>query len=433
MDFNYIGLFAGASRSRRAGVVIVAMVQRLCAYAALSLAFWGASRVAWAQGQAEPAPSAAEAAAPLAGPPAPRPRDAAWEKKYLLARERLMVGDFSGAAAMFNELAKQATDPADRGLASEQEQLAADWARRDLVLVRRADLGESAISAKAAGERTTDEIAVLYTNSVLYGLGTGAWLGVLTKPDSAAGAILPALGLAGAAAGAVALVDGHKKLAYGLPQSVVSGMYIGLEEGLVWTLWNQARARYIDEWHEETVASVIWGMTTAGAIAGGVVGAVGGTTPGRASFVGSAALWTGTVSGLLVGGLSQEDDAQDDRALLAAAIGVNAGAVAGAFAAGPVSPSIARVRFFDLGGLSGGVLFGGLYLAAAGDHPEGRAMMGALSLGMAGGLVAAWFATSGMPADRTDRSEASRSAVATVSPTIMPVAGGAALGLGGRF
>jgi hypothetical protein len=382
-----------------------------------------------------PAPASTAAPAPTAPSalPAAAEDETVWRQGYAKARERLIAGDFAAAEAMFHDLAGQTSHTWARALATQHELLAREWARRDLVLVRRADLGESAISAKAAGQRTTDEIAVLYTNAVLYGIGTGGWLAVQTEPQSAAAGILPALGLAGAAVGGVALADHGKPLGYGVPQSMVSGMYVGLEEGLTWTFWNQARAHRVDEWHAKTVATVIWGMTTAGAVAGGVVGTVQGTTPGRASFVGSAALWSCMVAGLATGALSPDDDALDDRALLAAAVSVNIGAVAGAVAAGPVSPSIARVRFLDLGGIGGSILVGGLYLAAADKNSDGRAFMGAVSLGMAGGLATAWVATSGMPADRTAPVETSRPAAAMLSPTIIPVVGGAVVGLGGQL
>jgi hypothetical protein len=424
---------------------MVAMGPRLLAVGAFVGALLGAGTAARAQGPTaappSPAPALAEVPAPMApsaSTVAPTPTAApedetVWRQGYAKARERLIAGDFAAAEAMFHDLGGRTSHEWARALATQHELLAREWARRDLVLVRRADLGESAISAKAAGQRTTDEISVLYTNAVLYGIGTGGWLAVQTEPESAAAGILPALGLAGAAVGGVALADHGKPLGYGVPQSMVSGMYIGLEEGLAWTFWNQARARHVDEWHAKTAATVIWGMTTAGAVAGGVVGTVQGTTPGRASFVGSAALWSGTIAGLAVGALSPDDDALDDRALLAAAVSVNVGAVAGAVAAGPVSPSIARVRFLDLGGIGGSILVGGLYLAAADRQSDGRAFMGAVSLGMAGGLATAWVATSGMPADRTEPPAASRPAAATLSPTIIPVAGGALVGLAGHL
>jgi hypothetical protein len=55
--------------------------------------------------------------------------------------------------------------------------------------------------------RTTDEIAILYSNAVLYGLYTGIMVDTWTKPASASGAILPPLVLAGASAG-IALSPG---------------------------------------------------------------------------------------------------------------------------------------------------------------------------------------------------------------------------------
>lgn len=109
-------------------------------------------------------------------------------------------------------------------------------------------------------------------------------------------------------------------------------MYVGLSEGLVWTFWNQSRTDRQDEWSGKTVATLIWGSATAGAIVGGAIGSTSGTTPGRASFIGSAALWGGLVAGMGVAALHEENYAQDDAALLGAGIGMNAGVV------GPCSP-----------------------------------------------------------------------------------------------
>ena len=355
-----------------------------------------------------------------------------------MARERLLAGAFAEARQLFADLAATATTAIDRTIAEELEQVARSWASRELVLVRRADLGESSAGAKIAGERTADEAAVLYTNAVIYGLGTGLWIDFLTEPNSLAAAILPGLGLAGAAAGAVAAVDSTKRLRYGVPQSIVSGMYIGLGEGLVLTLWNQARVYRADEWSSKTAATVVWGMATAGAAAGAIVGTVGGTTPGRASFVGSAAMWSGLVAGLMVGAATPDDDQQDDHALLAAAIGLNAGAVAGVLAAGPVSPSIARIRFLDLGGLAGGLAAGGLYLSAAGEESTSSGFMGLTALGMVGGLTTAWVATAGMPSDRLSdeiprSSSGPGSFLTTATASLTPTPGGATLALRGLF
>ncbi len=335
---------------------------------------------------------------------------------------------------MFQKLSRSASNPHDAAMAQELARIAGNLHRRGLAFVRKADLGESSLSAKAAGERTLDEAAVLYLNAVLYGLGTGGWLAVQTEADSAAGVILPALLLAGAAAGGVALADSGDPLPYGVPQSVVSGMYIGLEQGLVWSLWNQASVDRADEWEGKTIATVIWGSATLGAVAGGVIGGVSGTTPGRASFVGSASLWGGGLAGLTVAALSPDDNQLDDRALLGAAIGLNAAAIGGALAAGPVSPSVARVRFLDLGGIAGGLLMGGLYISAADEETDARALSGTLALGIGVGLTAAWFATTGMEPDRgVDESEGPAKSDLSLSPTLIPTQGGAMLGLAGRL
>ena len=160
-----------------------------------------------------------------------------------------------------------------------------------------------------------------------------------------------------------------------------------------------------------------------GAIAGGVIGATVGTTPGRASFVGWTALWTGVVSGLAVNAFTTESSS-GQAPLLAAGIGINAGALAGILAAGPVSPSIARVRFLDLGAIGGGLLVGGLYFAAANAKSTEQAASAATAIGVAGGLAAAWAATASMPIDSPEDRAAAESKPASWSPTLMPTKDG---------
>jgi dipeptide/tripeptide permease len=235
----------------------------------------------------------------------------------------------------------------------------------------------------------------------VFGLGTGAWIDVYTEPRSAGGAILPALGLAGVATAGVAIADHHSPFKYGVPQSIVTGMYVGLYEGISWSLWNQARSTRRDQWEDKTVASVVWGSAAVGALTGGIVGTLRGTTPGRASYDGSAALWSSLVGGLLGAALSKDDDRADDNALLASAVALNAGALAGMLTASSVSPSIARVRFIDLGGIAGGLLFGGIYLAAADRKPEVSGFSGLTAVGIATGVGIAYFATAGMTPDRS--------------------------------
>lgn len=377
----------------------------------------------------------APAAPPVITTPAPTAATDDWNARFAAARDRLVAGDFEACAAAFDGLIATAPSEALRAVAIDEADLCHTFSKRGYTFVKKSDLGESSISAKARGERTTDELAVLYTNAVLFGVGTGGWLAVQTEPQSAAGVILPMLGFAGAFAGGVALADSGKPLKYGLPQSIVAGMYVGLMEGLTWTLWNQAKSTYRDEWTGKTVATLIWGSAGVGAIAGGVIGANFATTPGRASYVESTALWTGLVMGLLGSAFSAKNDMQDDHALLASAIGVNAGALLGVFTAKDMSPSIARVRFLDLGGIGGALVFGGLYLAAANNDADGRALAGTTAVGIATGLLVAGIATHGMTPDRieADQAKTNGSSVATflrtLSPNLTPTKGGGTVGL----
>lgn len=382
------------------------------------------------EASAPPAPSEAPAA------PAEVERDAAWEAAYARARAALALGQFPVAASAFADLARSARTPEKRALCAELHGLAQQWAQAGLRLLgpREGNVVVAPIGARP-GERTTDEISVLYLNSVVYGLGTGVWLAALTEPRGAASGILPALGLAGAAAAAVALVDHSSHLGYGVPASTVTGLYIGLEEGITWSIWNQARAPYFDEWQGKTVATVIWGSATAGAIAGTVVGAVAGTTPGRASYVGSTALWGGLLSGFFTAAVTGDDRGQrDDAGLLGAALGTNIGTVAGVLSAGTLSPSVARVRFIDLGGIGGGLLAGGLYVSAANDVSRSnvQGLFGVTALGIAGGLALATVLTQSMSADRGAPVGDPPTSL-NLEPTLIPVRGGTLIGAAGTF
>jgi hypothetical protein len=394
--------------------------------------------------QAAPPPLPPPASPPGASPAttstaAPAPAAAAetgagepFARSYRSARARLATGDFAEAAADFAEAARLATNPCDRSLAEEQRQLAADWAARNLAFVQRAALGEGGLSAKAVDVRTSDEIVSLYTSAIFYGLGTGAWIDVLTQGSSAASLILPSLIAGGAAAGGVALMDSGRGLRYGVPQSIVSGMYLGLEEGVLWALWSSTSS---NEWSGPAMASVIWGATTVGAMAGGLVAQLGSTTPGRAAYVGSTGLWTGTVAGLLAEAVTPSTASSSalSAPLAVGAVGVAAGAIAGIVTATGVSPSIAHVRFIDLGGLVGFIAAGGLYFAAANQNANAQAFSAIAAAGTIAGLGTAWYATRSMPRDDGPTDDAPRAASIDWTPSVSPVPGGGTIGIAGSM
>ncbi|HEX7498949.1 MAG TPA: hypothetical protein VF524_01450 [Polyangia bacterium] len=364
------------------------------------------------------------AAQPMAAPTLPLVQPTPWSAGYGEARAAMLAGDFAIAATKFAALVDSAPDSASRFLALEMMSACRTWARGGFVLTTPQRLALSA-SAALEDRRTTDEIAILYTNAVLYGLYAGIVLDVWTDASSAGSAILPPLALAGASAGVVAILDRNVRLGYGVAQSIVSGMYVGFEEGIAWTLWHEASVQRSSEFGAKAVTTLIWGLGTLGAVAGGVVGAAYGTTPGRASLMGSAAMWSGLVAGTLAGGITDHADS----ALLSSAVALNAGAVLGAIAGAEVSPSIARVRFIDLGGLSGGLLLGGLYWAVKDRKATGAGLLTATSLGMTAGLTAGWLLTRDMESD-LPRKHRQPSLAERLVPTLVPASTGTGLVLG---
>ena len=414
----------------------------------LAVATWLLASALFAQGAAV-APAGRPAPPPVTAPAADReaPLDAEdWSRRYQLARARMLAGEFAEAASAFAALVAGTGDPVLQGRASELAGICGRWAQGGYTLVRSSDL--AAVRAQTAAalddRRSADELGVLYTAAVFYGLGSGVALDVWTKPGSAATGILPVLALGAAAAGVVYWLDTPQDLHYGVAQSITSGMWIGFEEGLAWILWNQARTNSASEWSGRTVATALWGTATAGAVLGGALGTLYGTTPGRASFVGSAALWSGLVAGLLgatAAGGGGGTSTADDTFMLTSALGLTAGATAGILLGNDVAPSIARVRFLDLGAIAGGVLFGGLYLALSNGNPETTRLTASLAGGIAVGLVTAWQLTSRMEPDYPRHGRAADSASATFTPTLMLAPGasratsvaGLVVGVGGGF
>ena len=399
------------------------------ALGALALAASILSLSSPAVAQEEPPPDRREQPSTPIATPMSREDDALWRHDYGVARERLLAGDFADAAERFDILARDpSAGPTDRILAAQMRDVARSWDTRGLTLVKRNDLGESALSARAVNERTTDEIAQLYAASIVYGIGTGLWLDAHTQSSSTAGVILPMLLFSGISVGGVALLDIGHPLHYGVAQSTVSGLYLGLEEGLLLSLWSASQPNTSTS--GTTVADIVWGFSTLGMVGGGVLGNALGTTPGRAAFVGSTGLWAGALAGFAGAAFTGQSGASD--ALLAADVGLNLGIVGGLLAAGPVSPSIARVRFLDLEGIGGGLLAGGLYLAAANNNGNAQAAFGTTAVGVAAGLGIAWLATDRMPADRPEERGKEVDAL-LLEPTLAPVRGGATIGVQGML
>lgn len=347
----------------------------------------------------------------------------------------MVAGKLETAASLFEALVATAPDETSRALARENARLCRDWISMGYYLTRHID--DRAQAASLANVRTTSELAGLYLTAIGYGLFSGATYAVGADVDSAAGAIVPSLLLAGATSLGVYTLDRQTgKLGYGVAQSISTGITIGFAEGVAWTLWNQARVRFDDEWEEDTVMYLIWGAGTLGAIAGGVIGSRYGTTPGRVSLMGSASLWSGLVLGMTAAAFP-EDEKKDDWGFGVAAIGLTAGAIGGVILGREVSPSPARVRFLDLGGISGALVFGGLWIAINEDNSSGNdeeSFLLVTSAGITTGLGLAWYFTRDMEPDYP-RAGVTEAATVSWTPMLNPTSDGegAVFGAVGQF
>ncbi len=342
-----------------------------------------------------------------------------WQQRYERARTALLDEHFEDAQVQLKALAPTAPSESDRRLVLEL----ADLARLK---------SERRIQQLQPSLRTSDELAVLYTTAVFYGLGSSAWLTLQLQPQTFGGALIPFAVLTSAAVGGVAIADAYRPLRHGIPHAIAAGLYLGFGEGLWLVAYQHAYATEHPgsntAWHSERVSTVLWAGSTGGALVGALVGAWRRPTPGRVSFTASAGIWTGVLSAFAADALNPDQKGRAPTSYVVGGIGYNAGLLAG-IAFGPsVAPSVARVRFIDLAGLGGALLGGGSY-ALITNQRDSRAGLGAAAIGGALGLGIAWWATSGMAPDRSHDALPSaigkRSAPAfSLQPTIVPTRGG---------
>ena len=421
--------------------------------------------------------SAGATAAPVTGG---RVDPAEWQARYDAAGRLMMGGDYMGALQVYSALAATAPSENARSLALEQLRVATEYAHRQQ---RPAPTGTTPAPTSTGPTttldsppselpppprrvhdphaRTTDELFFLYLATPVYGFTTGFWLDSLISKARATtsygndsptiGAFFVGLGATGLSALAVAMLDGGKKLKYGAPQSITTGLAIGFGEGVGMAIWAGNRASDSKSSYVQ-FTSYLWGLSTVGIIAGSAVAATIPTTPGRSAWVGTTSLASGFVLGGLAGaltppaintyygGYSSPDSSPSFRNLgITAAIGGLAGLGAGVLTAPLLSPSIARVRFIDLAWLSGGALSLGFCVAyASGNGCDDRVRFGVMSAGVGVGFLVGALATMGMKGDPLeDHVEGATPKEASfldkVMPTMMPTQGGMTLGLAGQL
>ena len=310
-----------------------------------------------------------------------------WQIRYEKARSLLVAGKEEEAAPAFERLAREAPTPESAQRAQELAEICRSKLQTE---------------ADAAHLRSQGEMTLLYATAFAYGLGTSAWVALMTEPKNLGAAVLPFAVFTTASVGGVAIADNYLPFRRGVPQSIASGVYVGFGEG-IWLvgLQHAAASRRADgsQWEGKSVASALWGGATLGALGGGVIGALRQPTPGRVSFTLSTSLWGGLVSSFAATALSPDSQRRTEHGFTAGLIGYNVGLATGIVFAPSVAPSVERVRFVDLGGIGGGLIGAGLYTLAANEGERTRQSFGAASLGAVVGLGLTWWATSGMPGD----------------------------------
>jgi hypothetical protein len=245
---------------------------------------------------------------------------------------------------------------------------------------------------------------------------------------------LPFIALTTASVGGVAVADSYRPFRLGVPQAIAGGMLLGFgESGWLVGYQNAVASRKDDDshWDSDVVARVLWAGTTLGGVAGGVVGALREPTPGRVSFTASSALWGGLVTSFAAGAIQPERELRTETAFGVGALGYNAGLISGLLLGPSISPSVARVRFTDLGGLGGALLGVSSYLLIAGADSKPRGGLASASIGSVAGLAVGWWATSGMDPDV--RPAPTTTIFSNLQPLVTPVNQGVIAGVSGTL
>lgn len=277
-------------------------------------------------------------------------------------------------------------------------------------------------------KRDAGETTLLYLTSIGWGGSMGLFFDGLAQSDNVyARASLLSLGLVPLGAGLGAVLPTIVDLAYhrrrGVPQTLVTGMLLGLGEGIAWNEFFSNRADTSFHTYTKDTAWV-FGATSAGLAVGIVTAAFVKTTPGRAAWVATTGLVGGIFAGGLAGATSRPFGRDGNRDVgITAAIGGLAGMAGGIATATWLSPSELRVHLIDLGWIFGAAIPG----LACIDHCDAPSTFALTALGAGVGFGTMFAITSGMPKD-TGKSGA--------PPTIVPYAtplpgGGLQLGFGG--
>ncbi|HEY1960192.1 MAG TPA: hypothetical protein VGH28_31500 [Polyangiaceae bacterium] len=285
-------------------------------------------------------------------------------------------------------------------------------------------------------KRDAAETSLLYITSMGWGAEMGVFFDGLGQASNVyAKASLVELIAVPATAGIGAVLPTIVDIAYhrrrGVPQTITSGMLLGLGEGLALNEYFANRSE--SSFHTFTKdAAWTFGGTSAGLVVGLVTASFVHATPGEAAWVATTGLFGGLFAGSIAGAASRPagyPNPSFDRAGLrdvgiTAAIGGFAGIAGGIATAKWLGPSELRVHLVDLGWIAGMALPGLACLDKC-DAPMTFALM---AIGGGIGFGSVFALTSLLPKHHEPSS----------APPILPYAsplpgGGLQIGFGGRM
>jgi hypothetical protein len=422
------------------------------------------SSVAFAETPLPQLPPADSATPPPPAPTAPPTTDASpvsnapldeatWRARYAEASAKLSNGDYANALTAFTVLVAAAPTEATKNLALAQVKVASDLAKGTTPPAptfppppSTQELPPPAVAPVAPPPvlttRSLDELIWLYTSTLSYGFMTGLLVdaGVHENPADTNRDSHVAVPIATLATGAllsvvIAVSDSKYTFRYGVPQSITSGMYIGIEQGFFWSIWDASRTNTPTPTYLHT-AGTLWGLTTAGAVLGGTIGGIGKVTPGQASWTGSLSFWPAEIFGSIALASTGADGTRANLVKGERNMGIVGGVtgligvVTGAATSVWLQPSVARSRYIDLLSFAGGLLGGSVCITMHNCNEAG--VFGGIALGSGIGFIGTLIATQ-LVGDLNDPIARHFPGLKDVTPTITPVNGGATLGFGGSL
>jgi hypothetical protein len=289
-------------------------------------------------------------------------------------------------------------------------------------------------AAPVSNKRSGSEITVLYSTSVVYGVGLGVWFGAEAGiKDPGLFLIAPAV-LGVAAPIGVYLLD-NPALPRGMPAAIASGMVIGAGEGIGIASYQFVTTNSADAWGFRGLSRATALGATLGGAGGFVLGYLQEPSPKSSLLTTSSVVWGAAVGSMFGYGGTRAGEGYhlaNDSAALGGLIGFNVGLAAAAGLSTVYVPSYRALSYMWAGAAIGAAVSLPVYLAYAGkDAPPAKRGLVFSGVSTTLGIVAGALLAGTSP-DSAETEAPSRFAhLDYLLP--MPTAHGALLTLGGRL